>query len=367
MEIGELSIKEKVSQKFIFGINSDNIDVIIDLIKNYGIGGVILYKKNYNSYEDMLTVIKRLKEANNDNKIPLFIAVDQEGGRVNRMPSEFKNLKNMYDLSRVSQSLVEEASKITGKMLKDMGINMNFAPVMDLYDNKSKVLHKRCFYGTEEDVYRNGISYVNALKKSGIIPVLKHFPGHGASKVDSHFFTPYIYDYKKILDRHMIPFIKCLDNNNGTDVCVDAMMVNHMVIRNLTNRLPASISKYFIKEYIRDRYNYSGLVITDDINMLSRNLLYRFDYVKKAFLSGSDIILVRVNKDASGMIDKCIRLVNNNKDYLLELDNSVNRIIKIKEKYNVTDDISIDGCKIDLINKEIDKINKKFDMANTND
>ena len=96
MDVSNLSIREKIGQKFIVGVNSNNIDVLIDLIKKYYIGGVILYKKNYNNYDEMLSVIKKLKEANKDNKVPLFVAIDQEGGRVNRMPSEFNNLKNIY-------------------------------------------------------------------------------------------------------------------------------------------------------------------------------------------------------------------------------------------------------------------------------
>lgn len=359
MDLRKLSIKEKVGQKFIFGINSDNIDVIVDLIKNYYIGGVILYKKNYSNYDEMLSVIKRLKEANKENKIPLFIAVDQEGGRVNRMPSEFKNLKNVYDMSKKNESLICANASITGKMLKQLGVNMNFAPVMDICDESTgKVLYKRCFYGDVDDVYRLGMKYVRGLSYRGIIPVIKHFPGHGATKMDSHFITPYVYDYMKVLDRHILPFDKALKNDDDIMGYVDAVMVNHVIIRKLTRGLPASISKSFIKEYIRDRNNFDGLVITDDINMLSRNLLYKFNYVKKSFLSGSDIILVRIKNKNFNIIDKCVEMVNNNPEYINLLDDSVDRIIRIKEKYNITDDTSYDGCNIDEINKEIDKINE---------
>ena len=89
MDYNKLSLKEKIGQKFMFGVNSSNIDIIVDLIKEHCIGGVILYKKNYSNYDEMLLVIKRLKDANKGNRIPLFIAIDQEGGRVNRMPQEF--------------------------------------------------------------------------------------------------------------------------------------------------------------------------------------------------------------------------------------------------------------------------------------
>lgn len=178
MKLDDLTIAEKVGQKFIVGVNSHNIDLIIRLIREYYIGGVILYKKNYNNYEEMLSVIKRLKDANKDNKIPLFISIDQEGGRVNRMPSEFKNLKNIYDISKNDKDLIFDSARITGKMLYDTGINMNFAPVMDIYDGKNKLLYKRCFSTNIDVVSDNGLKYVKGLEENGVISVVKHFPGH---------------------------------------------------------------------------------------------------------------------------------------------------------------------------------------------
>ncbi len=99
--ISNLSLEEKIGQMFMFGINKNNTDGIIKLIKENKIGGVILYKKNYTSYEEMLDLIKKLREANKQNKIPLLIAIDEEGGRVNRMPPEFKNLKSIYRFSEL--------------------------------------------------------------------------------------------------------------------------------------------------------------------------------------------------------------------------------------------------------------------------
>lgn len=353
MNLEKLSLEEKIGQKFMFGINSHNIDIIINLIKKYSIGGVILYKKNYNSYDEMLSVIKKLKEANKENKVPLFIAIDQEGGRVNRMPSEFNNLKNIYDVSKKDEKLVVKHADITGRMLKQLGINMNFAPVLDVYENKkSKVLYKRCFYGDYKDVSRNGIKYIDGLVNTGIIPVVKHFPGHGISAVDSHFITPYVKDYDSVLNRHIKPFEEVIASG------CDAVMVNHLVIRNLTNKLPASISKTFIEEYLRKRNNFNGLVITDEINMLGRNIFYKFNYVEKVINSGSDIILVKV-KDNSNIkiIDKFIKYVYDNPEYINELDSSVKRIIDVKNKYGVSDEILNDNIDIDKFNKEIDNLN----------
>ena len=356
MNLNKLSLMEKIGQKFIFGVYSDNIDGIVNLIKNYHIGGVILYKKNYNNYKEMLSVIKILKNANRNNKMPLFIAIDQEGGRVNRMPSEFKNLKNIYDMSKKDKGLIVDNANITGKMLSEMGINMNFAPVLDMCDNdKSKVLYNRCFYGNVDDISKLGISYVKGLSKKGVISVIKHFPGHGVSTIDSHFITPYIRDNKKIFDKHILPF----DNIIKDKKIVDAVMVGHLVIKGMTDGVPASISNVFISEYLRKRYKYDGLIITDEMNMLSKNILYRFNYKSKMFVSGSDIYLIKIknDKEAIKIIDKYIDYCYNNSECMSMLDDSVKRIIRIKDKYNINDNIDYDGCKIDEINKEIDKIN----------
>ena len=154
---------------------------------------------------------------------------------------------------------------------------MNFAPVLDMDDNKSKVLYNRCFYGNIDDVIDCGIKYIDGLKDNKVISVPKHFPGHGVSKFDSHFITPYIYNYKDVLDKHIIPFEMIISNG------IDALMINHLVIRKLTDGLSASISYNFIKNYIRDKYNYDGLIITDELNMLSRNPLYRLFYLRLFF------------------------------------------------------------------------------------
>lgn len=351
MIINELSIKDKVGQKFIIGINDYNIDNVIYLIKNYHIGGVLLYKKNYSSYNEMLCVIKRLKEANKNNKIPLFITIDQEGGVVNRLPDDINNLKNIYDISRTSKELVIESSKITSSILKDSGINMNLGPVLDIYNNsKSKALYKRCFYGNVLDICNCSKLYIKEFNKNNVISVVKHFPGHGITRFDSHFFIPYVFNYKKILNKHVLPFIEAINEN------IDVIMLGHLVIRNLTGILPASISKKFINKYLRNKYNYDGVVMTDEINMLSRRIFYRFSYINKAINSGSDIILMKIKNrnDAIKMIEKTINKINYD-----ELDSSVSRIIKLKEKYKINDKIDFDGCIIEEVNKKIDKINSQ--------
>ena len=146
MNINVLSLKEKIGQKFLLGVNSSNIEDIIYLIKNNYIGGVVLYKNNYDSYDEMVDVVRKIREANINNKIPLLIAIDQENGVVNRFPKEIIPLKNIYDISKTDKKLIKEVGRVTADVLINTGINMNLAPVLDIYNNSdSKVLKKRCF------------------------------------------------------------------------------------------------------------------------------------------------------------------------------------------------------------------------------
>ena len=229
---------------------------------------------------------------------------------------------------------------------------MNFAPVVDIYNNSnSSVLKWRCFSSDVSLVADSSVTYVQEMLKYDVIPVIKHFPGHGSTKMDTHFLLPYIFDYKEILNKHLYPFEVAIKNG------CDAIMVGHIVIRKLTKLLPASISKDFVYEYLRKRYNYDGLVITDDIRMKSLDILYKPIALKKAFSSESDIILFKYRNNDDKIINKVIKMVCDNKIDKDKIDKSVSRILSIKEKYNVSDDISNIGCDIVNINKEIDRIN----------
>lgn len=352
----DLSLEEKIGQMFMFGVNKNNIDGILELIKNNKIGGVILYKNNYNSYEEMLNLIKKLKEANKNNKIPLLIAVDQEGGRVNRMPPEFKNLRSITYISNLNNpTLIKKYSEIISKELSESNINMNFAPVLDISNNSNNnVLKLRCFSNEEQKVSEYGKIYIKEMQSNNVIPVVKHFPGHGCTKKDSHIFLPCISNYKEMLNKHMKPFEVAIKNN------CDAIMVGHIIIPKLTGAFPASMSKQFISEYLRKRYNYEGLVITDDIRMKSVSILYRGIALKKAFTSESDIILFKYRNGDEKIIEKVVDMAKKGIISEKEIDKSVSRILRIKEKYKVTDKIINKGCNIEEINKEIEKLNSNI-------
>ena len=159
--------KEKIGQMVVIRMHGKKItEDLVSLIRDYHIGGISLYTNNYSSYDEMLSLINSLKELNSRyNKTPLFIAIDQEGGRVNRLPKEFLNLPPAKRIS-IDKKYIKESGSIIGDILYNLGINMNFAPVLDIQrfpDNHA--IGDRCFGDNKEDVTTNGIIMMNEISK----------------------------------------------------------------------------------------------------------------------------------------------------------------------------------------------------------
>ena len=360
METKELSIKEKIGQMVIIGMDTNYItDRIKNMIQNYKIGGVILYRKNFSTYQDMLKLIKELKGLNKENRVPLFIAIDQEGGRVNRMPKEIKNLPAAKLVAKYGgEEFVAKAAETTGELLHESGYNLNFAPVLDIdrTGNQGAAIGDRSFSTDKELVAECGIAAMKALQKNNILPVVKHFPGHGATKQDSHYFLPVInIPMKKIENEDMYPFEQAIKNG------ADAVLVGHLLIMGVTGMYPASLSRKFITKYLRAKYRYNGLVVTDDLKMRAIKFFYGPDTaVRKAFEAGNDIIVFRFNKDEEQrVLDKIESLVKTGKIKENRINKSVKRILKIKEKYNISASLNFEGIDVEEINKEISKIRTK--------
>lgn len=350
--IKNLTLKEKIGQMMMVGIDGDTIDTRIkNLIMNYKIGGVILYRKNFKSYQDMLRMIADLKELNLYNKIPLFIAIDQEGGRVNRMPSEFHNILSAYKLANTKNvNVVREAGEITGTMLYESGINMNFSPVLDVLNkNTSQAIGNRCFGNNSEDVSKYGIQMMQQLQKHKVISVVKHFPGQGAVKLDSHYMLPSI---KSISEEDITPF------KNAIKRGADAIMVGHVIVKDSNRFVPASLSKKMIKD-IRLKYNFRGIIMTDDLKMRAVRYIYGTKRaLKKAFLAGNDMVLFRFKRgEEEKAIKHIFKLAERGRIKEGRIDRSVARILEMKEKYEISDKMEIKGCNIEEINNRIDIVN----------
>ncbi len=330
-KLENLSIEEKIGQMLMVGIGDPkDINKIENLIVKYKLGGVLLYKRDYKNYKDLNELVNVLRSLGRKNKIPLFIAIDQEGGRVNRMPDEFHNLPSANKLAK--GELVEEASEITGEMLQKTGFNFNFAPVLDIkrFEN-TQAIGDRAFSDNIEIVTSCGITYMNKMKKYHIVPAIKHYPGHGATKKDSHSILPVIKESSEKLEKEDLkPFKKAIEN--GADV----LLVGHLIVRKITHGYPASMSKSFVRKHIRKKARFNGVVITDDIRMKAIRILYGTKRsLIKAFKAGNDIVLFKYNSGDEILLDKIIKQAKRGNINTARINRSVRRILKVKEKYEI--------------------------------
>ena len=197
------------------------------------------------------------------------------------------------------------------------------------------------------------------LQQNGVISVIKHFPGHGATKQDSHYFLPIVNkSMKRLENEDMYPFEQAIKNG------ADAILVGHLMIRNVTGMYPASLSRKFITKYLRKKYRYNGVIITDDLKMKAIKFIYGPSIaIRKAFESGNDIIVFRFNQEEEiNSIEMITNLVKKGKIKESRINKSVKRIIKLKNKYNISDKKEIKGIDIENINKEIKEIREKCNM-----
>lgn len=353
MNLKELSLDEKIGQKLMVGLDIENAkDIAYELISKYKIGGILLYKKNYQNYKEMIDLINYIKEINSKySKIPMIIAIDQEGGRVNRLPNDFIKMPSCYKISQKNdENLLRESASITAEILENSGINMDFAPVLDIKRfGDLQAIGDRAFSENKDIVTKNGIIFMKELQKRNIISVIKHFPGHGATKTDSHFFIPAINkEIKELEEDDEYPFLKAIDNG------ADTLLIGHLLIKKISNKYPITMSDNFIKKYLRDRFK--GVIITDDMRMKSLSLFYgKYEPIIKAFSSGNDIILFKY-KNNDKIYKKLKNIAKKNSTLIKEINESVARIINLKEKYNVNDNLMDIDTDINKYNERIQKI-----------
>ena len=251
--------------------------------------GFILFERNCKNYKQTKLLIKDLKKTTSHKYT--MIMIDQEGGRVARLknpnwksyPSaEYFGIKAKKNLS-VAKKLIFKNSIEIAKDLKKLGINMNCAPVLDVkYDFTNNVIGDRSFSSNPRIVSELGKSFCNGLKKIGIIPIVKHIPGHGPSSKDSHKTTPNVdLDLISLNKKDFLPFKKLNKE--------PAAMIAHIVYNKIDKDI-ACCSKEIIKKIIRKKIGFKGLLISDDINMKALKGTIK-NKVKAILKSGCEIIL----------------------------------------------------------------------------
>lgn len=323
-KMDNLSIDEKIAQMLIVYYIGDEYDEnLSNIIKEVKPGGFILMSDNITTYDRTLNFVKGMQ---NDSDIPMIISTDEEGGSVQRIKGirdiSVTDIPYMYYLGQTKdKNLAYKVGEIIANELRTIGVNLTYAPVMDIYSNPNNtVIGKRSFGSDPNTVYDMATSLKNGIEDNLVNTCIKHFPGHGDTETDSHFEIPII---NKTLDElensDLLPFIKSINDTN-------MIMVGHIALPKITNSsIPASLSKEIVTDILKNKYNYRGLVITDALNMRSLTNNY----------SDKEIYTMAINAGV---------------DLLLMPNGSKNAIKYIKE---AIDDEEID---INTINESVRKI-----------
>jgi len=300
----------------------------IDFIKNEKLGGIVLFTHNFTDPAQLAELVNSIQK--HRDEYPLFISVDQEGGRVVRFKSHFTQFPSMLDLARLdSPKLVFEVYQVLAKELAACGVNLTYSPCCDILTNpENKVIGDRAFGTDVESVEKYISAAIRGLQTNGVLACAKHFPGHGGTTKDSHFDLPLVKtSVSELRSRELVPFIKASKSR------VEFMMMAHLLVDAIDQDLPTSLSPKAY-DFLRQETKFSKIVITDEMEM--KAIADRFSLEEaavKAINAGTDMLLYRNMENADKAL-KAIREASKKRVIKKEaLTEKLNRIERCKKEY----------------------------------
>ena len=325
--VANMSDADKVGQLMMIGIHGKTLnDDAKFMLNEYRVGGIILFDRNMESKDQVKSLIADInKTGKSAGLTPLFIGIDQEGGAVARMEDQLIKVPPAEELGKEPIEQAVSLAKQSGTELKDLGFNINFAPVADL-----GLTYGRSFSTNPDDVVRYASAVGKAYDEAGLWYSYKHFPGIGKTDVDLH------------ADTSVVPVSKETLLNEDTKVFVDlikqskpntyAIMVSHAMYPQIDPDHPSSLSKAIITDWLRKDMGYNGVVVTDDMDMGALAKHYTFgDMAVQSILAGSDILLVcHEYEHMQEAYNGLMKAVKDGRISKERLDESVKRILLMK-------------------------------------
>ena len=324
---------DKIGQLFMIGLGGKTLAANESefIVKN-NIGGVILFDRNLGTPQEvhkLCAEIQALRHKTKD-KLPLFISIDMEGGRVARLKAPFTQWPAAQKLGALdSTSVAFRFSMAMGAELRACGINLDFAPCVDVLTNpKNTVIGDRALSTDPEQVAKMASAIVRGYIKAGVIPCAKHFPGHGHTLIDSHLDLPVEdADIERLRAVEMHPFKKVFRAR------IDMVMTAHIKFPNVDPEWPVTLSPLFIQQILRQELRYRGLVITDDLDMKALATHYDRDMIPvRALQAGCDILLYCNEPDRPPLALEAVRkAVNDGAVKTAQIDESYKRVLALKK------------------------------------
>lgn len=346
--LSAMTTEEKVGQLLIAGFyETEAGEEARSYIQDYHVGGLILYGRNVESVQQLTDLTNGLKALAGDG-IPLFLSTDQEGGMVERMPPEIQKLPNAYDVSDPAAF-----GSALGAECAAFGLNTDFAPSLDIWSNPNNtVIGRRAFGSDAETVTQRGLVCLTAMEESGTIPVVKHFPGHGDTDTDSHVGLPVVDKTREeLLEMELLPFQAAIDAG------APAVMVGHILMTQIDPDKPATLSSEVVTGLLREELGFDGVVFTDDLTMGAITQSYGLgEAAVLAVEAGCDVLLVC---HEAGSVDQVytalLDAVDTGRITEDRLDQSVRRILTLKQDYGLTSD-PVDLPDLDALNAQVSAV-----------
>ena len=366
-QLAAMTVEEKVGQLLVAGIEGYEAGTDAETaIRDYQVGGIILFGRNVDSAGQLAALTNALKELN-QGQIPLLLGVDEEGGTVSRMPEEIANVPSAYSFGQIDDpdrrmDACFELGRTLAAECAAFGFNLDFAPVMDIWSNPDNtVIGKRAFGSDLESVVYSANETAWGILSGGVIAAAKHFPGHGDTAVDSHYGLPVVTKtVDELLDFELVPFRQaleatCVYGAAGGDSDIPVIMVGHILLTAVDETYPSSLSYGVVTGLLREELGFDGVVCTDDLTMAAVSDTYGMgEAAVLALEAGCDLLLVCHGADnLTAARDALLQAVDAGRVSMERLDESVYRILALKDRFGLTDEPVDEDVDVAVLNDRI--------------
>ncbi len=326
----------KAGERFMVGF--DGFEATLDvkrMIREYGVGHIILFARNVDSPEQVAGLVCELQECARDAglALPLLVAVDQEGGRVARMRRPWTEWPPLEVLGRTGdEGLSRRMGAALAREMSACGVRLDFAPVMDVHTNPANpIINDRAFGSDPSLVARLGAAMIQGFQDQGVAACAKHFPGHGDTDIDSHLALPQVsHDRRRLQEVELVPFRAAIAAGVAT------MMTVHAVIQELDDTVPATLSPKIVRGLLRGELGYQGVVVSDDLEMKAVFDQWRpSESAVLAAQAGCDILPVcsESHHNQVDAIEAVVRALETEEIPFTDMDDACGRIRKMKERF----------------------------------
>jgi beta-N-acetylhexosaminidase len=340
MDISDWTLERKIGQMILGGFEgTKSSEQVRTMIEKHHMGGVIYFARNVESTEQVAALSLKLQQhAKEACEPPLWISIDQEGGMVARITEGVALMPGQMALSAGgSVEAVYESANISGKELRALGINLNYAPDLDVNNNPlNPVIGVRSFGEQAETVAIYGAEIIRGLQDANVVATAKHFPGHGDTDVDSHLDLPVIsHSKERIYSIELPPFIKAIKSG------VDCIMSAHIYFPAFErSKLPVTLSASVLTGLLREELGFKGVIMTDCMEMHAISLQYgTVNAAVMAVEAGADLVLISHTFELQvGAVQALLDAVRSGRISEERIDQSVRRLLDLKEKRGLSAD-----------------------------